>query len=863
MRFSSCQIMSAHRPQRTRAPINYAAIDSPSDASDDDAPHPPDHFARTLSQLLPTLSPATPGAHLDELPSGRDLTLPFLRRHGLRRPILVRNPVGLGLRVPRPGFTVRDVAAVVGPDWPIEVLDVSAQSEVAGGWTLREWAEYYHTPAAARRRVLNVITLEFSGTRLARRVRAPTFVRQIDWIDNVFPGARRAQGEFPQVQLYCLMSVAGCWTDWHLDFGGTSVWYHVHTGAKTFLLVPPSATALAAFEAWTRSASQSRVSFVDTLSGEDRAAACWLTLAAGETLVIPSGYLHAVFTPVDSLVFGGNYLHGMSMETQLRVYELELSSRVKKKYRFPFFEHIQWYALAYYAQFTRLPAFGGLLKAALAKEEREGREEAKLAEALGEIGLSPHELRGLPSLLQTMLHLRRGLLLREGGGSGSGTGTGVKGPPVASSGAVGGEPPAQPRIRLVLRASGSASGGAAAPSPPPAPPPPQRAQRIKGAVTGTSLSGGGGLKLTGEDEYAIFPPSEAASEAADMAGATSPEALLEELGNALSRATAAVDDAPAPTADGPAGGSSTDAAGAEAAASRLAMHGTDPRLPRVVSRSLYELHGFQKGRPVLHLPHVVAWEGQLPEGTLAAGSLALPACKLGLYGGAAVVFDEAAEGAEGREADAVEEREAVEAAAAIEAEAAKTGEEVAGVGESSSGGGGGVGGGHEEDAPLPQAAPQRKRKLDSEGGGERKVKKGKEEDEDAEYGGGEGDSDAGSAASSSSYGEDAEGGSDDGGGGGGKRGVKSGGSGNGKGGGVMLLPLPHQRGPATAAALPPRDPRASAEELFRSLRPGEPGQGGGGATAPSSGGARGAQKVAAPALSGAAGLRALLSKKRK
>ena len=30
-----------------------------------------------------------------------------------------------------------------------------------------------------------------------------------------------------QVQQYCLMSVKDSYTDFHVDFGGTSVWYHV------------------------------------------------------------------------------------------------------------------------------------------------------------------------------------------------------------------------------------------------------------------------------------------------------------------------------------------------------------------------------------------------------------------------------------------------------------------------------------------------------------------------------------------------------------------------------------------------------------------------------------------------------------
>ena len=42
--------------------------------------------------------------------------------------------------------------------------------------------------------------------------------------------------EFPMrifyICRYCLMSVGKCYTDFHIDFGGTSVWYHVLRGQK-------------------------------------------------------------------------------------------------------------------------------------------------------------------------------------------------------------------------------------------------------------------------------------------------------------------------------------------------------------------------------------------------------------------------------------------------------------------------------------------------------------------------------------------------------------------------------------------------------------------------------------------------------
>ena len=61
-----------------------------------------------------------------------------------------------------------------------------------------------------------------------------------------------------QVLLYGLMSPAGCYTDFHVDFGGSSIWYHVVKGRKTFILVPPTPQNMKAFEDWSSSDRQAR-----------------------------------------------------------------------------------------------------------------------------------------------------------------------------------------------------------------------------------------------------------------------------------------------------------------------------------------------------------------------------------------------------------------------------------------------------------------------------------------------------------------------------------------------------------------------------------------------------------------------------
>ena len=56
-------------------------------------------------------------------------------------------------------------------------------------------------------------------------------------------------------------------------------------------------------------------------------------LADDNSLLIPSGWIHAVYTPEDSLVFGGNFLHSFAIEKQLRVAQIEELTKVPTKFR--------------------------------------------------------------------------------------------------------------------------------------------------------------------------------------------------------------------------------------------------------------------------------------------------------------------------------------------------------------------------------------------------------------------------------------------------------------------------------------------------------------------------------------------------
>ena len=207
---------------------------------------------------------------------------------------------------------------------------------------MKDWVKYYNTPVAQRERVLNVISLEFSITPLAEEVRPPAVVKELDWI-KMWPRKQLAQGNWPRVQNYCLMSTANCYTDFHIDLGGTSVWYHVHTGEKQFIFAPPTKINMRAYEQWSMTPKQKRKFLPDIIRD------CFVvTLKEGQTMLIPTGWIHAVYTPYDSLIFGGNFLHSLDIAGQLRIYALECHSQVPRKYLLPLFEEWHWYVAGWY-----------------------------------------------------------------------------------------------------------------------------------------------------------------------------------------------------------------------------------------------------------------------------------------------------------------------------------------------------------------------------------------------------------------------------------------------------------------------------------------------------------------------------------
>ncbi|GMS86493.1 hypothetical protein PENTCL1PPCAC_8668, partial [Pristionchus entomophagus] len=158
---------------------------------------------------------------------------------------------------------------------------------------------------------------------------APELVRKVDmaaaWPDErkqrevAFYGKTlfSMENKYPRVEHFCLMSAEDSYTGWHIDFHGSSVWYHVLRGEKVFFIVAPTEENLQRYEEYLKDEKD------DRFFGEYVHSCTRVVVKAGNTLLLPSGWMHAVYTPKDSLVFGGNFIHVRAIEMQIRITKQE------------------------------------------------------------------------------------------------------------------------------------------------------------------------------------------------------------------------------------------------------------------------------------------------------------------------------------------------------------------------------------------------------------------------------------------------------------------------------------------------------------------------------------------------------------
>ncbi|CAL2052301.1 unnamed protein product [Caenorhabditis brenneri] len=206
---------------------------------------------------------------------------------------------------------------------------------------LGKYLDQFKISEELRKVIINSITLEFSGTDLGRNFTVPLFVTENSMIQELEdtlnlklknPKITKEErerlekliNEMPRYTKFLIMSQAKSFTDVHFDFSGTSVYYHVFKGQKIFYIAPPTAENLEIY--MTHKEKGHKTWMGAKLSNQ------WqrIVINEGETAMIPGGYLHFVYTPVDSLVIGGNFLMKKYAKLQFQCTEHEESLLPKR-----------------------------------------------------------------------------------------------------------------------------------------------------------------------------------------------------------------------------------------------------------------------------------------------------------------------------------------------------------------------------------------------------------------------------------------------------------------------------------------------------------------------------------------------------
>jgi hypothetical protein len=305
--------------------------------------------------------------------NGEELTVKSFSKGMLstEHPICVRDsPKSIGMKVEISGVTgtvgkgsggkggkvkgaavkgISKVANIVGKSTQVIVINVREQQEV-DGWTFGALEQYFREEN--RTIVINQVSFEFSGTPLVNFIKSPQFVREVDWITKTWPAPfqhprysnvvqnrtlRRKKENiyFPLIQYYCVTSSAGAYMDFHVDVGGTSFWYHLVCGRKQFLFIEPTEDNIIQYERWACSDVRNVTFFPELV--KDKSTVWKMVLKESETLIVPSGWIHAVYTESDSLAFGGNFLNGYSADMQIKIHQLEIRNTVAEKFLCPYF----------------------------------------------------------------------------------------------------------------------------------------------------------------------------------------------------------------------------------------------------------------------------------------------------------------------------------------------------------------------------------------------------------------------------------------------------------------------------------------------------------------------------------------------
>ena len=214
----------------------------------------------------------------------------------------------------------------------VEIIDVLSQTPMQIKF-VDFWKHYQKHCNENIKEIWNCLSLEYSEELLSNHFTEPTIINTVDWSDIC--------SNYPVVRKFFIVSWARSYTDWHIDFSGTGVYYHVICGEKWFYLIPPSTLIFKYYFEWNCLQLNGRMWFPEYCRrrlNQDNIKNFEFTIFrlvvhAKETVLLPSGWMHCVYTPYVAQALGGNYLSEINAKYQIQCFVMEELLAVGVKYK--------------------------------------------------------------------------------------------------------------------------------------------------------------------------------------------------------------------------------------------------------------------------------------------------------------------------------------------------------------------------------------------------------------------------------------------------------------------------------------------------------------------------------------------------
>jgi hypothetical protein len=163
-----------------------------------------------------------------------------------------------------------------------------------------------------------------------------------------------------KLERYLLVSQDGAITLFHQDFSGTSVFYFLVKGCKTFYVIRPSANNQRLFDAFQRETSNRF--FFGSHPGLDEGGCMKVVLTEGQAIVMPANTIHMVLTTAPSIALGVNFLHVHHLDAMTKAYVKEPDEQISRDACYPHFEMLAVAHIAENMRATPHVVHMGLLK---------------------------------------------------------------------------------------------------------------------------------------------------------------------------------------------------------------------------------------------------------------------------------------------------------------------------------------------------------------------------------------------------------------------------------------------------------------------------------------------------------------------